>query len=391
MKTIINKILPLFLALTSLFLISVKSQFKNLTESVSAPWQMYFHDPETPIMEEGIINFHDKAMCLITFIVFAVGYVIFRCVVLFENKKDNRLSEKFIHGTAGRAILPALVFLNLGVPSLVLLEGAKGNPSQGAIVKVVTQDSPFIGTNYSSGFLPELTNFLVVNKSFILTLSLYLGYWYYITSKPKPPSGPGSGSEGGSPTGSESGSEGGLPVGSESGPEGGLPVGSESGSEGGLPAGPFSGENLGNGVNSPNFMFNENSFPYDSEAFGEEVKSSTLEDPYSSSSSGDVEPNTGLWWDKLCSLLDEDISEEERSSLIRELLENPDSLDQVRLIGELIDSYRSSNILWGDSVEGLTHAFTFCNAYYRNNSFLENDIVFVEAFTNSFLVLPPIF
>ena len=82
MKTIINKILPLFLALTSFFFILVESQFKNLTESVSAPWQIYFHDPETPIME-GIINFHDKAMCLITFIVFAVGYFIFRFVFFF--------------------------------------------------------------------------------------------------------------------------------------------------------------------------------------------------------------------------------------------------------------------------------------------------------------------
>ena len=384
MKTIINKILPLFLALTSLFLISVKSQFKNLTESVSAPWQMYFHDPETPIMEEGIINFHDKAMCLITFIVFAVGYVIFRCVVLFENKKDNRLSEKFIHGTAGRAILPALVFLNLGVPSLVLLEGAKGNPSQGAIVKVVTQDSPFIGTNYSSGFLPELTNFLVVNKSFILTLSLYLGYWYYITSKPKPPSGPGSGSERGSPSGSE------------------------SGSEGGLPAGPFSGENLGNGVNSSNFSFNGNSFTYvcetfseaiksydkTCEAFGEEEKASyhtwTPSDDLDSKgdfdSTGDFE---SLREDKLIAILDE-ASPENRNSLIVELLENPDSLVQVTLIGELVDSYALLNtyILYACRIENLSYAFTFCNNFTHSqiNPILGDDSIFVETFTNSFLI-----
>lgn len=113
MKTIINYISPIFWALIPLFLILVKPQSENLTESVSAPWQMYFQDPETPIME-GIINFHDKAMCLITFIVFAVGYILFRCVVLFQDKSDNRLSEKFIHGTVIEiiwTILPALVLL----------------------------------------------------------------------------------------------------------------------------------------------------------------------------------------------------------------------------------------------------------------------------------------
>jgi len=139
MKTIINKILPLFLALTSLFFILVESQFKNLTESVSAPWQMYFHDPETPIME-GIINFHDKAMCLITFIVFAVGYILFRCVVLFENKNDNRLSEKFIHGTAIEiiwTILPALVLLNLAVPSFALLYSIDELPTPQGTLKCV--------------------------------------------------------------------------------------------------------------------------------------------------------------------------------------------------------------------------------------------------------------
>lgn len=139
MKTIINKILPLFLALTSLFFILVESQFKNLTESVSAPWQMYFHDPETPIME-GIINFHDKAMCLITFIVFAVGYILFRCVVLFENKNDNRLSEKFIHGTVIEiiwTILPALVLLNLAVPSFALLYSIDELPTPQGTLKCV--------------------------------------------------------------------------------------------------------------------------------------------------------------------------------------------------------------------------------------------------------------
>ena len=82
MKAIINKILPLFLALTYLFFILVTPQFENLAESVSAPWQICFHYPETPIMEV-IINFRDKAMCLTTFIALAVGYFVFFFVVFF--------------------------------------------------------------------------------------------------------------------------------------------------------------------------------------------------------------------------------------------------------------------------------------------------------------------
>jgi hypothetical protein len=47
------------LALITLSFLVVESQFINLTESISAPWQLYFQDPETPIME-GIINFTNK-------------------------------------------------------------------------------------------------------------------------------------------------------------------------------------------------------------------------------------------------------------------------------------------------------------------------------------------
>lgn len=139
MKKILTKFSSICLALTTLFFLLVESQFKNLTESISAPWQLYFQDPETPIME-GIINFHDKAMFLITFIVFSVGYVMFRCVVLFEDKKDNRPSERFIHGTVIEiiwTILPALVLLNLAVPSFSLLYSMDELPTPQGTLKCV--------------------------------------------------------------------------------------------------------------------------------------------------------------------------------------------------------------------------------------------------------------
>jgi len=140
MKTqIIMNISPMILALTIFSLFLVKSQFETLTDSVAAPWQTYFQDPETPIME-GIISFHDKAMCLITFIVIAVGYILFRCVILFEDRNDNRLSEKFIHGTVIEilwTILPALVLFNLAVPSFALLYSIDELPTPQGTLKCV--------------------------------------------------------------------------------------------------------------------------------------------------------------------------------------------------------------------------------------------------------------
>ena len=130
--------LKIFLSVTFFFIL-VESLFTNLAESISAPWQFYFQDPETPIME-GIINFHDKAMFLITFIVFAVGYILFRCVVLFEDKNDNRQSERFIHGTVIEivwTILPALVLVNLAVPSFSLLYSMDELPTPQGTLKCI--------------------------------------------------------------------------------------------------------------------------------------------------------------------------------------------------------------------------------------------------------------
>jgi hypothetical protein len=59
MKIILKKVSSSILALITLSFLVVESQFINLTESISAPWQLYFQDPETPIME-GIINFTNK-------------------------------------------------------------------------------------------------------------------------------------------------------------------------------------------------------------------------------------------------------------------------------------------------------------------------------------------
>ena len=136
MKIIFKNLSLINLTLT---FIVVESIFINLTESISAPWQLYFQDPETPIME-GIINFHDKAMFLITFIIFAVGYILFRAIVLFQDKNEKRLSERFVHGTVIEivwTILPALVLLNLAIPSFSLLYSMDELPTPQGTLKCI--------------------------------------------------------------------------------------------------------------------------------------------------------------------------------------------------------------------------------------------------------------
>jgi heme/copper-type cytochrome/quinol oxidase subunit 2 len=136
MKIIFKNLSLIYLTLT---FIVVESIFINLTESISAPWQLYFQDPETPIME-GIINFHDKAMFLITFIIFAVGYILFRAIVLFQDKNEKRLSERFVHGTVIEivwTILPALVLLNLAIPSFSLLYSMDELPTPQGTLKCI--------------------------------------------------------------------------------------------------------------------------------------------------------------------------------------------------------------------------------------------------------------
>ena len=86
----------------------------------------------------------------------------------FFNTNDNRLYFQKI--TKSVAILPILIILNLGVPFFVLLEGAKGNASHDAIVKVVVKDSYFLDNITSSGFLPEFKCFLISNIAFIVPL-----------------------------------------------------------------------------------------------------------------------------------------------------------------------------------------------------------------------------
>ena len=63
------------------------------------------------------------------------------------------------------------------------------------------------------------------------------------------------------------------------------------------------------------------------------------------------------------------------------------------MLSELVESYRSSPIYinYRDCLENLSNAFTFCNNYGKNNLFLNDEAFFVEAFTDSFLIVPNLF
>ena len=87
---------------------------------VAEPWQIGFQDPATPVLE-GIIDFHNDLMVLLTVIGIAVFWVIGRAWVLFE---ENPIPSQVVHGTTLEmiwTIIPAVILMFVAVPSFALL------------------------------------------------------------------------------------------------------------------------------------------------------------------------------------------------------------------------------------------------------------------------------
>jgi cytochrome c oxidase subunit 2 len=87
---------------------------------LAEPWQMGFQDPATPVLE-GIIDFHNDLMILLTVIGIAVFWVLGRAVVLFEG---NSNPSNVVHGTTLEmiwTIIPAVILMFVAVPSFALL------------------------------------------------------------------------------------------------------------------------------------------------------------------------------------------------------------------------------------------------------------------------------
>jgi cytochrome c oxidase subunit 2 len=87
---------------------------------VAEPWQINFQDPATPVLE-GIIDFHNDLMILLTVIGVMVFWVLGRCISLFEN---NPNPTNIVHGTTLEmiwTIIPAVILMFVAVPSFALL------------------------------------------------------------------------------------------------------------------------------------------------------------------------------------------------------------------------------------------------------------------------------
>lgn len=88
----------------------------------SEPWQMWFQQPSSPVMER-ILDFHDILFILqTTIVVFVLGVMV---VIIFRfNAKSNPVPSKTTHNTALEVIwsaVPFFILIVIAIPSLKLL------------------------------------------------------------------------------------------------------------------------------------------------------------------------------------------------------------------------------------------------------------------------------
>ena len=90
----------------------------------STPWQLYFQDSASPVME-GIMNLHHDLMFFITFIFFFVLVVMARTLQYFQMDSVNaNLAGNVVHGTVIEIIwtvIPSLILIVVALPSFALL------------------------------------------------------------------------------------------------------------------------------------------------------------------------------------------------------------------------------------------------------------------------------
>lgn len=88
------------------------------------PWQLYFQDSASPVME-GIINLHHDLMFFLVFILFFVLIILTKTLILFQNSSMNvTSSRKVVHGTLIEIIwtaIPSFILVIIALPSFALL------------------------------------------------------------------------------------------------------------------------------------------------------------------------------------------------------------------------------------------------------------------------------
>lgn len=117
-------IVSIILLVFSYFSFLMMSLLSNFFDS-STPWQMFFQDSATPIME-GITNLHHDLMFFITFILFFVLVVLARTLFYFKKNDcyNDILSRSVVHGTTIEIIwtvVPSLILIVVALPSFALL------------------------------------------------------------------------------------------------------------------------------------------------------------------------------------------------------------------------------------------------------------------------------
>lgn len=86
-------------------------------------WQIGFQDSASPIME-GIINLHNDIFFFLLVILGLVGWMLYRTMWLFNERRNPTSHKDLIHGTLIEiiwTILPSFILLLIAVPSFALL------------------------------------------------------------------------------------------------------------------------------------------------------------------------------------------------------------------------------------------------------------------------------
>mgnify|MGYP001227867151 FL=1 len=94
----------------------------SVSADAARPWQLMFQDPATPIAE-GVMDFHNDLMFVVVFVGIFVGYVLVRCIQLY-NSDVNSVPNRVQHGTVLEivwTITPALILMCVAFPSFALL------------------------------------------------------------------------------------------------------------------------------------------------------------------------------------------------------------------------------------------------------------------------------
>lgn len=102
-------------------LLLINANYVFLSDS-PVKWQMGFQESAVPAME-GIVNFHNHIMIIISFIVLFVGWVLLNIILYYNDYHVNK-STKFVHSKELEIIwtsIPALILIFLATPSFALL------------------------------------------------------------------------------------------------------------------------------------------------------------------------------------------------------------------------------------------------------------------------------